>query len=163
MRRDHRHQVSLADEIPARTYLVMHTTGGIFRFYFTLYPIYDKACHVVAAMGIAFLVFVSILVLGGLTGKNFRRGIVIVSVFATVMVLGLTWEYAELRLDISSGSTYFVNLYDSVFDIIFNIIASAYVAAILNEYLKKESLLIMYRRWIHWRGDVRGLSGTGGS
>ena len=77
-------------------------------------------------MGISFLVFVSILVLGGLTVKNFRRGIVVVCVFATVMVLGLTWEYAELRLDILSGSTYFVNPYDSVFDMIFNIIASAY-------------------------------------
>jgi hypothetical protein len=105
-------------------------------------------------MGISFLVFVSILVLGGLTVKNFRRGIVVVCVFATVMVLGLTWEYAELRLDILSGSTYFVNPYDSVFDMIFNIIASAYLAAILNEYLKKESLLSLYRRWIHWRGEV---------
>jgi hypothetical protein len=70
------------------------------------------------------------------------------------MVLGLAWEYAELRLDIRSGSTYFVNPYDSIFDMIFNIIATAYVAANLNGYLKQESLISLFRRWIHWRGEA---------
>ena len=134
--------------------LLMHMAGGIFLFYFTLYPVYDKVCHLVAAMGIAFLVFVFILVLGGLNGRNFRREVVIACVFTTVMVLGLAWEYAELRLDIRSGSTYFVNPYDSIFDMIFNIIATAYVAANLNGYLKQESLMSLYRRWIHWRGEA---------
>jgi hypothetical protein len=35
---------------------------------------------------------------------------------------------------------------------IFNIIAAAYMAANLNEYLKQESLVSLYGRWIHWRG-----------
>lgn len=140
--------------------LLMHMAGGIFLFYFTLYPLYDKVCHLVAAMGIALLVFVFILVLGGLKARNFGREAVVASVFTTVMVLGLAWEYAELRLDIRSGSTYFVNPFDSAFDMIFNIIGSAYVAAILNGYLKRESLLSLYRRWIHWRESVRGLLGT---
>ncbi len=132
--------------------LLMHMAGGIFRVYFTLYPIYDKVCHLVAAMAIAFLVFMFILVLGGLSGRNFRREAVVACVFITVMILGLAWEYAELRLDIRSGSTYFVNPYDSVFDMIFNIIATAYMAANFNEYLKRESLISLYRRWINWRG-----------
>lgn len=134
--------------------LLMHMAGGILLFYFTLYPIYDKICHLVAAMGIAFLVFVFILVLGGITGRDFRREAVVAFIFITVIVLGLAWEYAELRLDIRSGSTYFVNPYDSVFDMIFNIIATSYVAANLNEYLKQESLIGLYRKWIHWRGEV---------
>lgn len=134
--------------------LLMHMSGGIFLFYFTFYPIYDKACHLVAAMGIAFLVFVFILVLGGVTGRDFRREAVVVCIVITVIVLGLVWEYAELLLDIRSGSTYFVNPYDSVFDMIFNIIATVYMAANINEYLKQESLINLYRRWIHWRGEV---------
>jgi hypothetical protein len=135
--------------------LVMHMAGGIFRFYFTLYPIYDKFCHLIAAMGIALLVFVFLLVLGGLTGNNFQRISVVVWIFVTVIFLGFAWEYAELRLDIISGSTYFVNPYDSIFDMIFNIIATSYVAINVGEYLKRESLLSLYMRWIHWREDVR--------
>lgn len=131
--------------------LLMHMAGGILLFYFTYYPIYDKLCHLVAAMGITFLVFVCILVLGGLTGRNFRREMVVACVVITVLALGLAWEYAEFRLDIRSGSTYFINPYDSVFDMIFNILATVYVAANLNEYLKQESLINLYRRWIHWR------------
>ena len=133
--------------------LLMHMAGGIFLFYFTLYPVYDKVCHLVAAMAITFLLFIFTLVLGGLTGRNFRRETVIASIFIAVLVLGLGWEYAEFRLDIRSGSTYFINPYDSVFDMIFNIIATAYMAANFNEYLKQESLVSLYRRWIHWGGD----------
>lgn len=134
--------------------LLMHMAGGILLFYFTLYPIYDKICHVVAAMAIAFLIFISILVLVGVTGRDFRREAVVACICITVLVLGLAWEYAELRLDIRSGSTYFVNPFDSVFDMIFNIVATAYVAVNLNEYLKQESLISLYRRWIHWKGEV---------
>jgi hypothetical protein len=133
--------------------LVMHMSGGIFEFYFSLYPIYDKFCHLVSAMGIALLVFVFILVLGGVTGRNFSRITVVASVFATVVVLGLMWEYAELFLDLSTGTSYFVNPYDSVFDMIFNIIATSYVTINLNEYLKRESLLELYKRWILWQGS----------
>ena len=132
--------------------LLMHMAGGIFLFYFTLYPVYDKVGHLVAAMALAFLVFISILVLGGVAGRNFRRRAVVACVFIAVIVLGLAWEYAEFRLDIRSGSTYFVNPFDSVFDMIFNIIATAYMAANFNEYLKRESLISLYRRWIHGRG-----------
>jgi hypothetical protein len=136
--------------------LVMHMAGGIFDFYFTLYPIYDKFCHLVSAMAIAFLIFTVILVLGGLTGNNFRRKTVVGSVFAIVFFLGLAWEFAELRLDLLSGTSYFVNPYDSLFDLIFNIIATTYLAANLNEYLKRESLLSLYWWWIHWKGEERG-------
>ncbi len=135
--------------------LVMHMAGGIFRFYFSLYPLYDKFSHLVAAMGIALLIFIGILVLGGLTGNNFKRRLVVPTVFSAVMILGLIWEFAELRLDITSGSTYFVNPYDSVFDMIFNIIATLYVSVNISEYMKRESLLVLYRRWIHWGGDTR--------
>jgi hypothetical protein len=136
--------------------MVMHMAGGVFLFYFTLYPIYDKLCHLVSAIAIALLIFFTILVIGGISGKNFNRKAVVATVFLSVVGFGLFWEYAELRLDILSGSTYFVTPYDSVFDMIFNIIATAYVAINLNAYLKRESLLELYRRWIHWRGgEVR--------
>jgi hypothetical protein len=63
------------------------------------------------------------------------------------------WEYAELFLDLSTGTSYFVDPYDSVFDMIFNIIATSYVTININEYLKRESLLELYKRWIRWRGN----------
>ncbi len=52
--------------------LILHMAGGIFEFYFTLYPIYDKIAHLVSSMAIAFLFFVTILIIAGVTGQTYQ-------------------------------------------------------------------------------------------
>ncbi|MDO9550194.1 MAG: hypothetical protein Q7J03_04410 [Methanoregula sp.] len=141
--------------------LVMHMSGGIFEFYFTYYPVYDKLCHLVSAMAITLLVFVTILVLAGETGRNFRRMTVVAGVFTTVIALGLAWEFVELHVDFLSGTSYFVDPTDSFFDTIFNIIGTTFVVVTINKYLKRESLLSLYRRWVPWKRYGQGSAEKG--
>jgi hypothetical protein len=131
--------------------LVMHMAGGVFGFYFSLYPIYDKIAHLVSSIAIAYLIFIVILVIGGIFRKHPSRLWISCGIFFTVMLLGLSWEYEELFLDLSSGTTYFVNPADSFFDMVFNILGSAYVALTVNAYLKSESFDHLYQRFIRWQ------------
>jgi hypothetical protein len=132
--------------------LILHSAGGTFGLYFSLYPIYDKIAHLVASIAIAYLIFVVILVTGGIFRKHPGRFLICCGIFLGVMLLGLSWEYEELFFDLSTGTTYFVNPADSFFDMVFNIIGSAYVVLIVNAYLKSESFEQLYQRFIRWQG-----------
>ena len=130
--------------------LVLHLAGGVFGFYFSLYPIYDKIAHLVTSIAVSFLIFMVILVAGGLFKKHPGRAWIACGIFLIAMVLGLFWEYAELFIDLSSGTTYFVNRYDSFFDVVFNTLGAAYIALTVNSYLKTESFEHCYHRFIGW-------------
>ena len=132
--------------------LILHTAGGAFGLYFSLYPIYDKIAHLVASIAISYLIFVIILVTGGIFRRYPGRLWTCCGIFLAVMLLGLSWEYEELFIDLSTGTTYFVNPADSFFDMVFNIIGSAYVVLIVNAYLKSESFEQLYHRFIRWQG-----------
>ena len=130
--------------------LILHTAGGAFGLYFSLYPIYDKIAHLVASIAIAWLIFIIILVTGGIFRKHPGRLWICWGIFLAVMLLGLSWEYEELFIDLSTGTTYFVNPADSFFDMVFNIIGSGYVALTVNAYLKSDSFEHQYQRFIQW-------------
>ncbi|MFY9801137.1 MAG: hypothetical protein WAK10_07810 [Methanoregula sp.] len=131
--------------------LILHMAGGIFEFYFTLYPVYDKIGHLVSSMAIAFLIFVAILILAGVTGKNISRPVIVISIFGIVMLFASAWEYAELYIDGMSKSTYFVTVDDSLLDTLFNLIGTSYIVLTINVYLKHEPVSNLYRRFIHWK------------
>ena len=131
--------------------LILHTAGGAFGLYFSLYPIYDKIAHLVAAIAIAWLIFVIILVTGGIFRRYPGRLWICCGIFLAVMLLGLSWEYEELFIDLSTGTTYFVNPADSFFDMVFNIIGASYVTVIVNAYLKSASFEQLYHRFIRWQ------------
>jgi hypothetical protein len=138
--------------------LILHTAGGAFGLYFSLYPIYDKIAHLVASVAIAYLIFVVILVTGGMFRKHPGRLGICCGIFLCVMLLGLSWEYEELFIDLSTGTTYFVNPADSFFDMVFNIIGAGYVVLIVNAYLKSESFEHLYQRFIRWQGPEEQVS-----
>jgi hypothetical protein len=131
--------------------LILHIAGGIFGFYFTFYPLYDKIGHLISSIAIAFIFFVMIMILAGMTGKHFSRTIVAIGIFVPVMLFALAWEYAELNIDSLAGSTYFVNTNDSFFDMVFNIIGASYFVLNIHAYMKNESLNSLYRRFIRWK------------
>jgi hypothetical protein len=131
--------------------LILHIAGGIFEFYFSLYPLYDKIGHLVASIAISFLIFVMILVITGITGLRPGRYTVVACIFIPVILCGTAWEYAELNIDVVAGSTYFVGINDSLLDMVFNVIGSGYVVANVHQMLKYDSLDDLYRRFIHWK------------
>lgn len=131
--------------------LILHIAGGIFGFYFTFYPLYDKIGHLISSMAIAFIFFVMIMILAGMTGKNISRTMVVIGIFVPVMLFSLAWEYAELNIDILAGSTYYVDANDSFSDMVFNIIGASYFVLNIHAYMKNESLNSLYRRFIRWK------------
>jgi hypothetical protein len=131
--------------------LILHMAGGIFEFYFTLYPIYDKIAHLVSSMAIAFLFFIAILILAGVTGRQISRPVIVISIFGAVMLFASAWEYAELYIDGMSKSTYFVTVNDSLLDTLFNLIGTSYIVLTINVYLKHEPVSSLYRRFIRWK------------
>lgn len=131
--------------------LILHMAGGIFGFYFTLYPIYDKIGHLVSSMAIAFLFFVTIMIIGGVSGRHIGRRVIVIGIFATVMLVASAWEYAELYIDGMSRTTYFVTVNDSLLDTLFNLIGTIYIVLTINVYLKHEPVSSLYRRFIRWK------------
>ena len=131
--------------------LILHMAGGIFEFYFTLFPIYDKIAHLVSSMAIAFLFFVTIMILAGATGKRISRPVIVISIFLAGMLVASLWEYMELYIDGMSKTTYFVTVDDSLMDTLFNLIGTSYIVLNINAYLKNESINSLYRRFIRWK------------
>jgi len=131
--------------------LIFHIAGGIFEFYFTLYPLYDKIGHLVSSIAISLLIVVILLILVGITGIRLSSPAVVICIFIPGMVCGVAWEYAELNIDTVAGSTYFVNVNDSLLDMLFNVLGTGYIVINVHELLKHESLTDLYRRSIRWK------------
>jgi hypothetical protein len=131
--------------------LILHMAGGIFGFYFTLYPVYDKIAHLVSSMAIAFLFFVTLMIIGGISGRQISRRVIVIGIFAAVMLVASAWEYAELYIDDMSKTTYFVTVDDSLLDTVFNLTGTSYIVLTINGYLKHESINSLYYRFIRWK------------
>jgi hypothetical protein len=131
--------------------LIFHIAGGIFGFYFTLYPVYDKIGHLVSSIAISFVMVVVLLILVGISGKKVGNSTAVFCIVIPVLLLGVAWEYAELNIDTVAGSTYFVNVNDSLLDMLFNVMGTGYIVINVHELLKHESLTDLYRRFIRWK------------
>ena len=128
--------------------LVMHIGGGIESWYFSLYPIYDKIAHLVSSMTISLLVFLFLLFLSYYQVIHPKRWQILFLIVFVSLFFGLCWEIAEYVIDQNLLSTYWVNFNDSVFDTIFNIIGTGYIAFHANEYLKLEPPEKVYTRFV---------------
>jgi hypothetical protein len=131
--------------------LIFHMAGGIFGFYFTLYPVYDKLGHLVSSIAISLVIVVMILIIVGITGIKLSNFAAVICIVIPVLLFSVAWEYAELNIDTVAGSTYFVNVNDSLLDMLFNIMGTTYVVMNVHELLKHESLMDLYRRFIRWK------------
>jgi hypothetical protein len=131
--------------------LVMHIGGGIFRWYFDYYPVYDKIAHTVSSATIALLVFLFLLYLQASSVLHLgRRGIVVTIVLVTLS-FGVAWEMVEYLIDSRFLSTYFLGVNDSLLDTLFNLIGTCYIAFHANAYLKLGSPGRLYARFIRSR------------
>ena len=130
--------------------LFIHMGGGIYHWYFNLYPIYDKIAHLVASMTVAFLTFLFLLFLAYYSVVRLGRGAIIFLIVAVSLFFGFGWELGEFIIDQNLFSTYFVTSYDSLMDTIFNLLGCGYIAFHANEYLKLESPERLFRRFVTW-------------
>jgi len=133
--------------------LIMHMAGGLYGFYFTGYPVYDKIAHLAASIALAFLVFEMILVIAYVTDTRPSRFTVIALIFGLVIFFSLAWEYAEYNLDVVSGSTFFLSIEDSVADMVFNTIGICFVLYWVSRYMKREPFDKILARFVRTKSD----------
>ena len=127
--------------------LILHMAGGLYGFYFTGYPVYDKVCHLAASVAIAFIIFETILVLSYVFDWKPSRATILATIFSMSIFFAFAWEYAEYNLDAFSGSTFFLGFEDSAWDMVFNTIGTGFVLYWISRYMEREPFDQMIRRF----------------
>src|SRR5512139_1019735 len=105
--------------------LFVHTAGGIMRWYWELSGFYyDKIAHIVAGFALGLVIFASFLTFVLYTdfGRDMQRRSVLVGTALITFMFGLFWEFEEMSIDSVMLTTYSGGIYDSIGDMIGNII-----------------------------------------
>jgi len=118
--------------------LLLHTMGEFHRWYYTLTH-YDKITHIVSAMGVAYLVFLFIIVIQLYYGLNWGLNKVLFFILLMTIAFGLFWEWWEIFSDLYFGSKFFWNLQDGYGDWLANAIGALIVAWDSKRYLESRS------------------------
>jgi VanZ family protein len=105
--------------------LFVHTAGGIMRWYWELSGFYyDKIAHIVAGFALGLVVFGSFLTFILYTdyGRDMQRRSVLIGTALITFLFGLFWEFEEMSIDSVMLTTYSGGVYDSIGDMIGNIV-----------------------------------------
>jgi len=105
--------------------LFVHAAGGIMRWYWELSGFYyDKVAHVVSGLALGLVIFATFLTFILYTdyGREMQRRSVLVWTALITFMFGLFWEFEELSIDSVMLTTYSGGLYDSIGDMIGNIV-----------------------------------------
>lgn len=119
--------------------LIMHIGGGIFRWYFDYYPVYDKVAHLVASSTTGLMIFLLLLFLENNASLRLGKRGIILTIVLVNLVLGLTWEMVEYLIDANFLSTYFLGMNDSLLDFLFDILGTGYIVFHASRYLETQS------------------------
>jgi hypothetical protein len=118
--------------------LLLHTAGEFHRWYYTLTH-FDKLSHMVSAAGIAYLVFLFIILVELYYGLEWKIPRIIIVIVLMTFSFALFWEWWEIFSDNYFGSKFFWNLQDGIGDTTANIAGAIVVSIDVNKYLKKRS------------------------
>jgi len=105
--------------------LFVHAAGGIMRWYWELSGFYyDKIAHIVAGFALGLVIFASFLTFMQYTdyGRDMQRRSVLVWTALITFMFGLFWEFEEMSIDSVMLTTYSGGVYDSIGDMIGNIV-----------------------------------------
>jgi hypothetical protein len=103
--------------------LFMHTAGGIMRWYWTLSDFYyDKIAHMIGGFALGLVIFASFLAYILYSKYEMQRKTVLVLTALITFLFGLLWEIEEIAIDSVVMTTYSGGIYDSLGDMIGNII-----------------------------------------
>jgi hypothetical protein len=116
--------------------LLLHVAGGINRFYWQFSPYYDKVAHVVSALALLLVVFCFFEFLDYYEYR-YSRKLVIGAVVLITVVFMVAWECAEYSIDLLVQSSYNNGLYDTIGDLIANLIGIGIGLLMLRYHLLK--------------------------
>jgi hypothetical protein len=118
--------------------LLLHTMGEFHRWYYTLTH-YDKITHIVSAMGVAYLVFLFIILIEIYYGLEWSEHKAIFFIILMTLAFAFYWEWWEIFSDHYFGSKFFWNMQDGIGDTIANTIGAVFVAWNVSSYLRIRS------------------------
>jgi hypothetical protein len=118
--------------------LFLHTAGGIMRWYWELSGIYyDKIAHMISGVALGLVIFSSFLVFILYTdyGKGMQRRSIVAWTALITFLFGIFWEIEEMSIDTVMMTTYSGGTYDSIGDMIGNIIGIILCIYIAKRYM----------------------------
>ncbi len=118
--------------------LLLHTAGEFHRWYYTLTH-FDKLSHMFSAAGIAYLVFLFIILIELYYGLEWKPTRIIFIIVLMTASFALFWEWWETFSDSYFGSKFFWDMQDGIGDAAANIAGAIIVSVDVNKYLKKRS------------------------
>ena len=118
--------------------LLLHTAGEFHGWYYTLTH-FDKISHMLSAAGIAYLVFIFIILVELYYGLVWKIPRIIVFIILMTASFALFWEWWEIFSDNYFGSKFFWDFRDGVGDAAANIAGAIIVSLDVNKYLKKRT------------------------
>jgi len=118
--------------------LFMHTAGGIMRWYWELSGIYyDKIAHIISGVALGLVIFSSFLTFILYTdyGKGMQRRSVLIWTALITFLFGIFWEIEEMSIDTVMMTTYSGGTFDSIGDMIGNIVGIILCICIVKRYM----------------------------
>jgi len=116
--------------------LFMHTAGGIMRWYWMLSDFYyDKIAHLIGGIALGLVVFVSLLTVILFTTWEINKRSVLILTALLTFLFGLVWEFEEMAIDSVVMTTYSGGIYDSIGDMIGNIVGIIICLYIINRWM----------------------------
>jgi len=117
--------------------LYIHVSGNVLGRYRLFYPFYDKAAHLISSITVAALGFVAAVILDQYTEIKLNRYLIAFFVVIFTMAMGAVWEISEFLSDQFLGTQMQVDLEDTMYDLIFDLVGGIIIGVLGNTLLKR--------------------------
>lgn len=124
--------------------LFLHTGGFSFQWYLDYYPYYDKLAHLIAAITIAFVIFLALLIMMRISSHlQLERWQIFLFVVIFTLAFGVIWEIWEFIFDTFLGSFFTLPFQrgntDTMLDLISDLAGGLIVAFLGTYFLKRKA------------------------
>jgi uncharacterized membrane protein YjdF len=117
--------------------LFLHVGGSVRGWYHLFYPFYDKVVHLASSITIAVLGFVAVVIMDQYTAIKMNRPMIVVFVIIFTMAIGSFWEISEFVYDNLFGTQLQIDLEDTMYDLIFDLVGGIIIGLLGDIYLKR--------------------------
>jgi hypothetical protein len=123
--------------------LFLHTGGFSFKWYLDYYPFYDKLAHLMAAITVAFAIFLAVLIILRISYRlEMERWQIFLFVVILTFTFGVIWEIWEFIFDTFLGSVFTIPLQrgnsDTLLDLASDLAGGMIVAFLGTYFLKRK-------------------------
>ncbi len=136
--------------------IYLHVAGHVGEYYVLFAPYYDKIAHLVSSVTIAAIGFIGIILVDHLCRMRLPRAAIVFFVVLFTITMGTAWEMYEFILDQAFGMTLQHGNYDTMSDLIVDVIGAFIVAALGDAYLRRVPKRAIVERFINLPPEKQG-------